>query len=232
MSTKSRQRNPHPWALRNFGLSLVLLGLFLFSATGQLLSGHEAYNEERRQDGQPEIASVAEYAGSGHFISSVSENMESEFLQMALFVFLTISLFQKGSSESRKPPEEMTREEREAEAREQAYSKKKRAERPLLWRIYENSLTIALTLLFLTFFGLHSYGSWLLINEEHARQGEELISFLATFKEPEFWFESFQNWQSEFFSIAILGLLSIWLRQKDSPQSKKLLDPTWKTGDN
>jgi hypothetical protein len=36
----------------------------------------------------------------------------------------------------------------------------------------------------------------------------------------QFWFESFQNWQSEFFSIGTLVVLSIYLRQKGSAQSK------------
>jgi hypothetical protein len=82
----------------------------------------------------------------------------------------------------------------------------------------------------LAFFLLHAEGSYKLINEEHASEGKAAISFSEVFSEDEFWFESFQNWQSEFFSVASLGLLSIFLRQKGSPQSKKMRDANWKTG--
>lgn len=217
--------------LRNFGLSLVLLAFFTVSVAGQVWFGFHAFNEERRMEHQPELGSVAEYLRSGHFVSSVSENMESEFLQMALFVFLTMCLIQKGSAESKKPEEELTKEEREEQRREGEYSARKRKEHGFAWRLYESSLTVSLGLLFLFFFLAHAYGSWMMINEEHARLGQTLIRFGEVFAEPEFWFESFQNWQSEFFSIAVMGLLSIFLRQKDSPQSKRLSDPHWKTGD-
>ena len=36
----------------------------------------------------------------------------------------------------------------------------------------------------------------------------------------QFWFESFQNWQSEFLAVGELVVLSIYLRQKGSPESK------------
>jgi hypothetical protein len=34
------------------------------------------------------------------------------------------------------------------------------------------------------------------------------------------WFESFQNWQSEFLAILSMVILTIYLREKDSPESK------------
>jgi hypothetical protein len=53
----------------------------------------------------------------------------------------------------------------------------------------------------------------------HGADGARLAPYLA---EPEFWFESFQNWQSEFLSTAMLVLLSIWLRFHGSPESKRV----------
>jgi hypothetical protein len=35
-----------------------------------------------------------------------------------------------------------------------------------------------------------------------------------------FWFESFQNWQSEFLAIAAMVWLAVYLRQRWSPESK------------
>ncbi|HRI53309.1 MAG TPA: hypothetical protein PLW65_24325 [Pseudomonadota bacterium] len=216
--------------LRSIGLSLVLLGLFGFSVIGQLEAGFRAYNQDRREHAQPPLAQRRAYLGSGHFISSLAENMESEFLQMALFVSLTTWLYQKGSAESKKPPEEETEEDRRQSALEDEYCAARRARHPILWRIYENSLTLALLLFFVGFFLAHGYGAWMSLNEHRGWLGQGPLRFVEVFGESDFWFESFQNWQSEFFSIAILGAFSIFLRQKDSPQSKKMRDSHWKTG--
>ena len=50
-------------------------------------------------------------------------------------------------------------------------------------------------------------------------------------REPEFWFESFQNWQSEFLAVAAIVILTIFLRQVGSSQSKRLGEVNRKTGD-
>ncbi|MCO5236492.1 MAG: hypothetical protein M9933_09505 [Chitinophagaceae bacterium] len=85
---------------RNNGLSIVFLILFIISLTGQILTGFSEYNKERIEDGLTSIPLI-HYLSSGHFLEATFENWESEFLQMALFVVLTISLRQKGSSESK-----------------------------------------------------------------------------------------------------------------------------------
>ncbi len=77
-----------------------------------LWSGFYTYNEERLEQHQQPIATVTEYLGHGHFLSSLAENWESEFLQMMLFVWLTVFLYQKGSAESKSPPEERSNEEK------------------------------------------------------------------------------------------------------------------------
>jgi hypothetical protein len=218
------------WRVRNFGLTLVLLALFAFSIGAQLYYGYQSQNEERVHQGLAPFGSLVDYSRSGHFISSVAENMESEFLQMGLFVFLTMCLFQKGSAESQKPEEERTAEDERKEAADEKLSQEKRKLHPIAWRLYESSLTTALLFIFVLFFALHAFGSWEMLNEEKIAQGESAIRFLEVLSEPEFWFESFQNWQSEFFSIAAMGILSIFLRQKGSPQSKHLTDANWKTG--
>src|SRR5688500_8800641 len=97
--------------IKNNGLSIVFLGLFIISIAGQFLTGYNEHNKQREEDGQVPITMGA-YATSGHFLQATFENWESEFLQMALFVVLTVSLRQKGSSESKKmdEPEAVDRE--------------------------------------------------------------------------------------------------------------------------
>src|SRR5688572_29230388 len=91
--------------LRNNGLSLTLFGMFVVLMAGQTLTGLREHNESQREHGQSEVGLV-EYLRSGHFWEATAENWESEFLQMSMFVILTVFLFQKGSPESRDPDEE------------------------------------------------------------------------------------------------------------------------------
>src|SRR5919109_4015529 len=81
-------------------LSLVFLGLFILALVGQSLTGHRQYNEERQEHGQPALP-YGQYLRTGHFWEAVTENWESEFLQMGLYILLTVFLRQKGSPESK-----------------------------------------------------------------------------------------------------------------------------------
>jgi hypothetical protein len=87
--------------LRNNGLSIVFVILFMGSLVAQFFTGFAEHNKEREEEERSPLT-TSEYFTSGHFIQGTFENWESEFLQMALFVVLTISLRQKGSSESKK----------------------------------------------------------------------------------------------------------------------------------
>lgn len=215
--------------LRNNGLSITLFALFLFSFAGQILTGHHQYNQEQLEHGQSAVG-FAEYLKSGHFIEATFENWESEFLQMGAYVFLTVFLFQKGSSES-KEPGKLEHVDVVPGASE------KRADAPWpvrrggwVLKLYENSLALAFLLLFLISFALHAVGGAEEYSEEQLQHGEPAVSVLQFFATSRFWFESFQNWQSEFFSIGAMVVLSIFLRQKGSPESKPVDSPHGETG--
>ncbi|MDB5197726.1 MAG: hypothetical protein JWP88_2097, partial [Flaviaesturariibacter sp.] len=45
------------------------------------------------------------------------------------------------------------------------------------------------------------------------------------------WFESFQNWQSEFLSVFAIVVFSVFLRQEGSAQSKPVDAPDGETGE-
>ena len=213
------------------GLSIVLFGLFLFSMVGQYLTGYQQYNEEQRLHGQPAV-SYTEYLGEGHFIEATFENWESEFLQMAAYVLLTVSLYQKGSSESKNP---------DAVERVDVIPEKSKLGQDAPWpvrrggfvlKLYQNSLSIALLLLFLMSFILHGVGGAKEYNEEQEAHGAPQVSTVQYMVTSRFWFESFQNWQSEFLSIGAMVVLSIFLRQKGSPESKPVDSPHNETGTN
>ena len=86
--------------LRENGLSITLLGLFFVIQVGFSLVGQRQYNQEQADHGRP-TASYFEYLPSPAFLEATMENWESEFLQMGMYVLLTVWLRQRGSAESR-----------------------------------------------------------------------------------------------------------------------------------
>jgi hypothetical protein len=90
----------------------------------------------------------------------------------------------------------------------------------IVLKLYENSLSIALFLLFALSFALHAISGARLHTEQELQHGGEAVSAIHYLATSQFWFECLQNWQSEFFSIGVLVVLSIFLRQRGSPESK------------
>jgi hypothetical protein len=100
----------------------------------------------------------------------------------------------------------------------------------LILKIYSNSLSIAFGVLFLLSWALHLYGSWQNHNVEQQAKSLPRESVAAYLGQPEFWFETFQNWQSEFLSVFAIVFLTIFLRQKGSAESKPVDAPHMETG--
>lgn len=213
------------WFYRN-GLSVCFILLFLITLGAQAFTGWKVHNSEL-EDLHAAAVPFSTYLCSGHFISATFENFESEFLQMALYVMLTISLRQIGSAESKKI------EGKEAVDREPTPSPA--APWPVkkggwILKIYSNSLSILFVILFLFSWGLHFYGSWQDHNVARGIKGEVRQTVMAYIGEADFWFETFQNWQSEFLSVASIVIFTIFLRQKGSPESKPVDAPNLETG--
>lgn len=218
-------------AMRKFlhqnGLSITFLLLFLVSLAGQAVTGFHEHNKKREEDGVAAVGFPA-YLSSGHFLQATFENWESEFLQMALFVVLTISLRQKGSSESKSFEKEEVDREPSARRKNVPWPVKKGG---WVLRVYKHSLSITLFVLFLLSFILHFYGSLKDENEKLFVKGFPAEHLGHYIRSSRFWFESFQNWQSEFLSVFAIVVLSIVLRQKGSPQSKPVDAPHAETGE-
>jgi hypothetical protein len=209
-------------------LSITLVILFLVSLSGQIITGYKEHNDELRAMGSNTL-SVWSYLISGHFLQTTFENWESEFLQMGMYVLLTISLRQVGSSESKQiaGSEEVDREP--DPAKPDAPWPVKRG--GFILAIYKNSLSIAFGILFLVSFILHAIGSLSNYNEEQMLKGKSTLSMSQFLTKSRFWFESFQNWQSEFIAVLSIVVLSIFLRQKGSPESKPVDAPDSETGE-
>lgn len=215
--------------LRNNSLSLAMFFLFAVSMVGQIISGHHVFNDDRKDHHQSEIG-LSDYLRSSHFVEATFENWESEFLQMGVFVLFTAWLIQKGSSESKPPGEEGPRKE-DLRSERKPDSPWPVHRGGLVLKIYEHSLSGSLFLFFLFAFTLHAIGGAHQHNRESLEHGGEAISAAQYLTTSQFWFESFQNWQSEFFSIWALLLLAIYLREKGSPQSKGVTSSNAETGE-
>lgn len=213
---------------KNNGLTIVLMLLFLGSIIGQWLTGVRFENEQLMEHGEEPISAIA-FLKDPEFLSHVFENWESEFLQMSAYVVLTAFLFQKGSAES-EDPDEPSREGRLENARFAPEAPAPVRKGPAARWLYAHSLGIALLVLFAVCFLLHWMFSAQLAADNAAMHGKTAQSFGQYLTSPQLWFESFQNWQSEFLSTVVLVVLSIWLRQKDSPESKPVTAPHEQTG--
>jgi hypothetical protein len=210
------------------GLLVVNLALFILFLIGMALTGWQVSNQELADHGAAAQA-FPQFLRSGDFAEAVFENWESEFLQMGAYVVLTIFLFQKGSSES-KPI---------GQPAPQDVDPRGKANHPgapwpvrrggLILVLYENSLLILFAVLFLASFIGHVLGGAAAYSEEQVLHGSPEVGPLEYVATSQFWFESFQNWQSEFMVVALLVFASVWLRQRGSPESKPVHAPHGET---
>jgi hypothetical protein len=220
--------NMRSWA-RDHGLLLVNSGLFLLFASGMAVAGARAYEADQLAHGQPGISLWA-YLATGDFVEAMFENWESEFLQMGMYVVLTVFLFQRGSSESKSPDQPAPQDEdpRDADRRRAVPWPVRRGGWVL--KLYENSLALLFLALFLASFVLHASGGARAYSEEQVVHGEVAVSTWTYVRTAQFWFESFQNWQSEFLAVAVLVGASVYLRQRGSAESKPVAEPHRATG--
>ncbi|MFE9206195.1 DUF6766 family protein [Micromonospora sp. NPDC007230] len=217
-----------PRWLRENSLTVAMLGAFLIFLLLQSVFGWQTHNEELTQYGAAPLSWWA-YLGTGHFAEAVFENWESEFLQMGGYVLLTAYLVQKGSAES-KPEDQGDRpEDDERRATPDSPWPVRAGGLPLV--VYRNSLSLALLLIFVGSFLGHLFGGVAQYNEEQALQsGAAPISAWQFLGTSDFWFQSMQNWQSEFLAVGVLILLSVVLRQHASPESKPVTAAHAETG--
>jgi hypothetical protein len=216
------------WWKKN-GLSATLTVMFVVVFAGQAVAGFFTQNQELAAHGQPTIT-LGAYLLSSHFYEATFENWESEFLQMAVFVLLTTILYQEGSSESKRPGviEPVDVDPRQVTLPSDAPWPVRRGG---LWlKVYEQSLGLAFALLFLLSIAGHAISGAAEHNADAGMHGGEMVTVFGYLGEPRFWFESFQNWQSEFLALVAMVVLSIFLRQRGSPESKPVYAPHSDTG--
>ena len=215
--------------LRRNALSVACLSAFVVLLVGMVLTGWHSFNSDQVQHGDAQL-SLWSYLGQGHIWEALFENWESEFLQMAAYVVLTAYLIQRGSAESKNPDqhEAVDDDPRDADRRHDVPWPVRKG--GVVLKLYEHSLAIAFTVLFVGSMLGHALGGVAEYNDELRAHGEAAVSRWQYVSGSQFWFESFQNWQSEFLAVFAIVVLTIFLRQKGSSESKPVAAPHAETG--
>jgi hypothetical protein len=217
--------------LRENSLSIVFLVLFLAALSGQAIAGHAEFNALADEHGGPHM-SLSRYVVSSDYGSAVMENWQSEYLQFTLMILLTVWLLQKGSPES-KPLDQAGGESDEAQkvgAYAQQNSPRWAKVSGIRRTLYENSLVIVM--------GTFWLGTWLAqsvtgvgqYNSERLDHHQDPVAWSHYITSPNFWQNTLQNWQSEFLAVGSMAILSVYLRQRGSPESKPVGSPHSSTG--
>jgi hypothetical protein len=215
--------------MRDHGLLLANVVLFLIFFGGMVGSGYQVYNNEQVEHGQ-QAEPIGQYLASGQFFEAWSENWESEFLQMGMYVVLTAFLYQRGSSESKPVGEPAPQDEDPREKRDDPKAPWPVHRGGWVLRLYENSLSILFAVLFVASIAVHAVSGAAAYSAEELQHGGEPVSVWQYLASSQFWFESFQNWQSEFLAVAVIVGASVYLRQRGSPESKPVAEPHVETG--
>jgi Domain of unknown function (DUF6766) len=212
-------------------LTLFFLTIFVLSLAGQSIAGLAAYNQEQRAHDEHTI-SYGRYLVSSDFGGNVMENWQSEFLQFTLIILATVWLVQRGSTESKKLEEAGPESDEDARVGRHASEDSPRWAKAqgLRRKLYENSLGLAMLLIFLGALFAQSLTNWTMFNDEQGAHGEPLVSWSHYVREADFWNRTLQNWQSEFLAVATMTAFSIYLRQRGSAESKPVGAPHEETG--
>jgi hypothetical protein len=213
------------------GLSLGFGLLFLLTLLGQAVSGLADYNSQRVTDGLAQIGFLR-YVTSSSFGVDVMENWQSEYLQFFLYIFATVWLVQRGSSESKKIDE--VGPESDEDQRVGRFARKDSPPwvRAGGWRamVFSRSLGYLMAGLFLLTWVATAIAGWAAYNGEQLRNLEEPVSWGGYLMEPDFWNRSLQNWQSEMLAVGSMTIFAVYLRQRGSPESKPVGVPHDATG--
>jgi hypothetical protein len=210
--------------LRHHGIVLVNATLFILLLCGMAVTGWQTANNDLLDHGM-RAQSFGAFLGSGDFFEAVFENWESEFLQMVSYVVLTVFLFQKGSSES-KPIDTPAPQDADPREHRDDPDVPWPVRRGGVWLVlYENSLLILFAVLFIAAFAGHAIGGAAAYSEDQLLHGGAPVGPIEYLGTSQFWFESLQNWQSEFMVVAVLAGAAVYLRQRGSPESKPVATP-------
>ncbi|MDH6463624.1 hypothetical protein M2302_003819 [Micromonospora sp. A200] len=207
--------------LRDNSLGVVFGLMFLVTLVGQAFAGHADFNQQQLSEGLQQV-SFGRYVTSASFAVDVTENWQSEYLQFFLYIFLTVWLLQKGSPESK----ELDKAGRESDE-DQMVGPHATGTSPAWARagglrqaLFSHSLGLVMGAIFVLSWLAQSVSGVAAYNEEQLGNLQDPVSWGQYLLQPDFWNRTLQNWQSELLAVTSMVVLSIYLRQRGSSQSK------------
>lgn len=207
--------------VRENGLGLAFGLAFLLALAGQAIAGHAEFNNQLvAQYLQP--ISFAAYVTSSDFAVDVMENWESEYLQFFLYIYATVWLLQRGSPESKNLDRVGPEDDKEQLLGPYATPDSPRwaRVRGVRQALYSHSLGLTMAAIFLLAWLAQSISGAAAYNEQQLQQLQAPVGWDSYLSTADFWSRTLQNWQSELLAIASMAILSIYLRQRGSPESK------------
>ncbi|MFJ3960764.1 DUF6766 family protein [Streptomyces sp. NPDC090036] len=217
--THGKPRRSGFW--RDNSLTLAFGIAFLLVLIGQAVAGHAEFNDQLTVDGLQRIG-LGEYVTTSDFAVDVTENWQSEFLQFFLYIFGTVWLVQRGSPESKEPHKIGTESDEEQHLGDHAKKDSPRWAATKDWRqrLYSRSLGVVMGSLFIGSWSAQSIAGTAAYDEQRLRQLQAPVDWGTYLTLPDFWSRTLQNWQSELLAVAAMVILSVYLRQRGSPESK------------
>jgi Domain of unknown function (DUF6766) len=207
--------------LRDHGLSLTFLAIFGLALLGESVAGLALYNNEQLTGGGDPV-SYWQYVTSSSFAADVAENWQSEYLQFLLYIFLTVWLVQRGSTESKELDKVGRESDEDQKVGRYVEDDSPRWAQAGGWRtaVYSRSLGTVMGVIFLGSWLAQSIAGRASFDAEQLANFSDPVSWTGYVTSADFWNRTLQNWQSEFLAVASMVLFSIYLRQRGSPESK------------
>jgi hypothetical protein len=217
--------------LHENALTLFFGAIFVAALAGQAIAGVAQMNQDQRSAGLPTI-SIGEYVTTSQFAVDVTENWQSEFLQFLLYIGVTVYLLQRGSPESKALDQAGRESDEDQQVVEHSTPDSPAWARVRGWRLtlYSRSLTLVMGTIFLLSWLTQSVTGSVAYSEDQMRDLQDPVAWTAYLRLPDFWSRTLQNWQSEFLAVAAMVVLSIYLRERGSPESKPVGAPHSATG--
>jgi hypothetical protein len=193
--------------MKDNSLSIVLFSLFALCISGNSLAGWLLQNETLAAHGRA-WSGYGSFLSTGVFLEGLASNWQAAVLRLGSLIVFSTFLYQRCAPHSRDP--------RAAKPR-----KWRRTTGPFAW-IYGRSLFLAFLILFMAALVLHILAGAKAYNEGLALMGRAQVSIGVFLLSAQFWSSTLQTWQAEYLVIGIYVVLTIFLRQEDSPESKPI----------
>ncbi|MGW0122388.1 DUF6766 family protein [Streptomyces sp. NPDC003327] len=216
---------------RSNSLTLVFGAAFLLVLGAQAVAGRAEFNEQLAVEGLQQVG-LGDYLMSSDFAVDVTENWQSEFLQFFLYVYGTVHLLQRGSPESKPLDRAGSESDRDQKVGDHSEEDSPRWAGAEDWRqkVYAHSLGLVMAVLFFLSWFAQSVAGVSAYNDVRLRQLQAPVDWIAYVGSADFWNRSLQNWQSELLAVSAMAILSVYLRQRGSPESKPVGSPHSATG--